>query len=55
MGNSVHEGFVYWGQHVSVSIIMINKSGQLGVPVIIVDGELTVGFDQAKLEKMLGL
>ena len=35
--------------------IMVDKSGQLGVPVIIVDDELTVGFDQGKLEKMLGL
>jgi len=34
---------------------MIDKSGQLGVPVIVIGGELTVGFDQAKLEKMLGL
>ncbi len=34
---------------------MVDKSGQLGVPVIIIDDELTVGFDQAKLEQMLGL
>ncbi len=35
--------------------IMVEKSGQLGVPVIIVGDELTVGFDQAKLEQMLGV
>ena len=34
---------------------MVDKSGQLGVPVIIVGDELTVGFDQAKLEQMLGV
>jgi len=32
---------------------MINKSGQMGVPVIIVDGEIMVGFNQALLDKLL--
>lgn len=32
---------------------MINKSGQMGVPVIDVDGEIVVGFDKAKLIKLL--
>ena len=32
---------------------MIQKSGQMGVPVIIVDGEVMVGFNQAKLDKLL--
>jgi glutaredoxin-like YruB-family protein len=34
---------------------MIEKSGQMGVPVIIIDGELTVGFDKQRIEKLLGL
>jgi len=34
---------------------MIEKSGQMGVPVITIDDELTVGFDQGKLSEMLGL
>jgi len=34
---------------------MIEKSGQMGVPVIFVDSEMVVGFDQKKLEKLLGL
>ncbi len=34
---------------------MINKSGQMGVPVIDVDGELIIGFDEKKLKKLLGL
>lgn len=34
---------------------MIEKSGQMGVPVTDVDGELIVGFDQAKLKKALKL
>jgi len=32
---------------------MIDKSGQMGVPVIIVDNEIIVGFDQGKLEELL--
>ncbi len=35
--------------------IMVDKSGQLGVPVIIIGDELTVGFDQAKISSLLGL
>lgn len=34
---------------------MIQKSGQLGVPVIDVDGQIFVGFDQKGLTKVLGL
>lgn len=33
--------------------IMIEKSGQLGVPVIIIDGEVTVGFDKDKIAELL--
>jgi glutaredoxin len=32
---------------------MIQKSKQMGVPVIIIDNEIVVGFDQARLEKLL--
>lgn len=34
---------------------MINKSGQMGVPVIDVNGEIVVGFDQTKLSQLLGV
>jgi len=34
---------------------MIEKSGQMGVPVITVDDELTVGFDKGRLAGLLGL
>ncbi len=33
---------------------MIQKSGQMGVPVIEVDGEIVVGFNPAKLDSLLG-
>ena len=32
---------------------MIQKSGQMGVPVIIVDEQVIVGFNQAKLDELL--
>jgi len=34
---------------------MIDKSGQMGVPVIYVGDEMTIGFDKGKLSEMLGL
>ena len=32
---------------------MIQKSGQMGVPVITVDGEVVVGFNRSLLDKLL--
>lgn len=34
---------------------MIQKSGQMGVPVITVGDELIVGFDKEKLASLLGV
>jgi len=34
---------------------MVEKSGQMGVPVIIIDDQLTVGFNQPKIAGLLGL
>jgi len=34
---------------------MIEKSGQMGVPVIYVDNELVVGFDESKLKELLAI
>ena len=34
---------------------MIKKSGQMGVPVIDIDGELIVGFDKDRIKKILGI
>ena len=33
---------------------MISLSGQMGVPVINIDGEIVVGFDKEKIDKLLG-
>ena len=32
---------------------MVTKSGQMGVPVIDIDGEITVGFNQPRLAELL--
>ena len=34
---------------------MIEKSGQMGVPVLDIDGTIIVGFDKAELKKALKL
>jgi glutaredoxin 3 len=33
---------------------MVKKSGRMAVPVIDIDGTITVGFDEASLKKQLG-
>lgn len=32
---------------------MVKISGQMGVPVILVDGEVIVGFDKSRLEPLI--
>jgi len=34
---------------------MIDKSGQMGVPVIYVNDDLVIGFDKEKLSSLLGV
>lgn len=34
---------------------MVEKSGQLGVPVIDIEGKITVGFDEKMLSELLKL
>lgn len=34
---------------------MFEKSGQMGVPVIDIDGEIIVGFEKEKIVKLLNL
>ena len=33
---------------------MVSLSGQMGVPVIDIDGKIVVGFEKDKIEKLLG-
>lgn len=34
---------------------MVQKTGQMGVPVIDIDGQFIIGFDKARIVKALGL
>ena len=34
---------------------MIEKSGQMGLPVILIDDEIIIGFDQPKVAKLLNI
>lgn len=34
---------------------MVERSGQMGVPVIDIDGEMVVGFDKERITTLLGL
>ena len=34
---------------------MIQKSGQMGVPVISIDDNIVVGFDEERLKELLGV
>lgn len=34
---------------------MVKKSGQMGVPVVDIDGEIVIGFDKEKISSLLGI
>jgi len=34
---------------------MVSKSGQMGVPVLDIEGEIVIGFDKTKIDSALGL
>lgn len=34
---------------------MIKKSGQMGVPVVDIDGEIVIGFDKEKICRLLNI
>lgn len=34
---------------------MVKKSGQMGVPVIDIDGQITIGFDKPRLSGLLNI
>jgi glutaredoxin-like YruB-family protein len=34
---------------------MIEKTGQMGVPVIEIDNEIVIGFDKVKISELLGI
>lgn len=34
---------------------MIDKSGQRGVPVVDINGDIVIGFDQDRIDSLLGI
>lgn len=34
---------------------MVQKSGQMAVPVIFIDNEMTIGFDEFRIKKLLNI
>ena len=34
---------------------MVKKSGQMGVPVVEIEGQIIIGFDRDKISEILGL
>lgn len=34
---------------------MVEKSGQMGVPVVDIDGQIVIGFNREEIDKLLGL
>jgi len=34
---------------------MMEKSGQMGVPVVVIDDQLIIGFDKPQISQLLGL
>ena len=53
------KGFAYAEYNVGTDVEkrreMVEKSGQMGVPVIDIDGQLIVGFNQPKVKQLLGI
>ena len=53
------KGIVYEDFNVSSDLAkrkeMVDKSGQMGVPVILIDGQLIVGFNKPKIVELLGI
>lgn len=53
------KGIVYEDFDVSTNLDkkkeMLEKSGQMGVPVILIDGKLIVGFNKPKIIELLGI
>jgi glutaredoxin 3 len=42
-------------QNEEVQKEMIEKTNQMGVPVVDIDGEIIIGFDKEKIDKILNL
>lgn len=53
--NEIKYKYVDVGKDRQAAMEMIEKTGQRGVPVIEIDGEFIVGFDEKKIKEKLEL
>lgn len=53
--NNINYEEVNVGLNRVAAMEMVNKSGQMGVPVLDIDGKIVVGFDKRKIDNLLGL
>ena len=51
--NNVKYKEINVGNNLKAAEAMIKKSGQQGVPVVDINGKIVVGFDEAKLRKLI--
>ena len=53
------KGFLYQDANVAEDLAareeMVEKSGQMGVPVSDIDGSIVVGFDKEKVNELIGI
>jgi glutaredoxin len=53
--HGVHYQDIDVSKDINAAREMITKSGQRGVPVIMIGDELIVGFDQERIDSLLGI
>lgn len=53
--NNVNYEEVNVGLNRVAAMEMVTKSGQMGVPVLDIDGSIVVGFDKNKIDSLLNL
>lgn len=53
--NEIKFEYIDVGINKEAAMKMIEKTGQRSVPVIEIDGEIILGFDEAKIQEKLGL
>lgn len=53
--NDIKFEYIDVGTNRDKAVEMVEKSGQMGVPVADVNGEIVTGFDMPKLKKLLNI
>ena len=53
--NHINYEEVNVGINRSAAMEMVNKSGQMGVPVLEINGSIVVGFDKKRIDSLLDL